>query len=547
MGLRKLLFGGNAARVSTRAVTLLGLAGLLAALSLTAAALGQSRAVDTTVTLRQQQDWTSFDFQVDVRPNVLSTVSPAYDYLIASNPTNSGYVPYLATSWTKTAKSVTFTVRRDAKCPDGHVLNVIDVLNSTRRWMSVPKRIGSVDNSSIGVWGPGPFHLHANVKKSTFTIRSDMASRNLLGAFNNLGIICPAGLAALQSNPRALETAMYGSGPYQLVSAAHGDQAVYKLRPEWKWGPKGTSTKSMPTNLIFKVVTDETTAANLLLTNGLDIADVSGTDVDRLLASSALLHKTEQNYYVNTLIFNMRSGRLTSDDQLVRKALMTAVDPKQWNIATLAGRGVLTSSPFRPGSECYDPSTKAKMPKPSIDAAKKILESDGYTYVGGKAMKNGQQLKLTLVTSPLMNSGPDYLASTFQQLGVDLTFQNLVGSAYGQALLQGNFDVSIIRGAGLDPEAGNNMSPISTLPPSPQGHNIPAWGANDPVFNRYVNAAYQSTNCKYFQLIQQMVLDKSMGLPMTAWNYDIFIRKGIDAPGLTANYTYPTYYLKVSK
>jgi peptide/nickel transport system substrate-binding protein len=524
---------------------LLALLATLAVAAGAAASLDRHSAVNTTVTLRQQQDWTSFDFMVDVRPNVMSTTSPAYDYLIASNPTNTGYVPYLATSWKRTAKSVTFTVRRDAQCDDGHKLTVIDVLNSTRRWLTVPKRTGSVDNSSIGVWGPGPFHLHANLRKSTFTIKSDTASRNLLGAFANLGIICPAGLAALQSNPRALETAMYGSGPYQLVSAAHGDQVSYKLRPQWSWGPKGTSTKSMPTNLVFKVVADDTTAANLLLTGGLDIADVSGPDVDRLLSSGSLIHKVEPNYYVNTLIFNMRSGRPTADDPKLRQALMTAVDPQQWNVAALAGRGQLTSSPFRPGSDCYDATTKKKMPKPSIDAAKQILQSDGYTFVNGKATKNGQTIKLTLVGTPLWNSGGEYLASAFNQLGIDLTFSNLAGSAYGAALLQGNFDISVIRGAGLDPEPGNNMSPIIGLPPSPAGHNIPAWGANDPVFNRYVNAAYQSTNCKYFQLIQQMVLDKSMALPMTAWSYDIFIRKGIDAPPLTANYTYPTYYMKV--
>src|SRR5262249_10908345 len=131
----------------------------------------------------------------------------------------------------------------------------------------------------------------------------------LLGLFSALPVICPSGLQALQSNPSALATSAYGSGPYQLVSATHGAQIIWKLRPNWHWGPAGSSTKKMPGTLVYKIVTDNTTAANLLLTGGLDLGTVTGPDVTRLLGNSSLGHISAANWFVAALAFNMRPGR----------------------------------------------------------------------------------------------------------------------------------------------------------------------------------------------------------------------------------------------
>ena len=121
----------------------------------------------------------------------------------------------------------------------------------------------------------GPLHLSANNKKGTFTLASEKPFRGLLSTFSYFPIICPHGLAMVQQDPHYLETHMDGSGPYTLVEAVHGDHITYKLRPEWKWGPPGTTTATMPKTLVYKVYGDETTAANLLLTGGLDYAQMT--------------------------------------------------------------------------------------------------------------------------------------------------------------------------------------------------------------------------------------------------------------------------------
>jgi peptide/nickel transport system substrate-binding protein len=504
---------------------LLVLVAASAVLVATAAEARRTKTLDT-LTIRLSQDYRTLDFQVDVRPQSNMVAGPGYDRLLGWSADGTSFVPYLATSWKLKAKSVVFQLRRDAQCTDGHVLTALDVLNSFKRFINVPKASGTVAMTGIGGWGPGPYHLHANVKKATFSLALDSPCRNLLSLFANIGIICPAGLAALQNDPHALENAEYGSGPYQLVKAVHADQLVYRLRPGWKWGPPSTTTATMPRNLVIKIVQDDTTAANLLLTGGLDIAAVAGPDVERLASNRDFTHEEAPNWQPMNLVFNMRPNRIFADDEKLRQALMTAVDPKQWNIASLAGQGIVSASVFYPGAECYDKSVEKLAPKPSIDAAKQIMQSDGYQFVNGKAVKDGQQLKLNLLTSTQFNQGPDYLDSVFTQLGIDVTLNNLPGGPYGTAVLNGQFDVTVLRSVSNDPAAGFSLRSVTGLP-SPQFFNVADTGGGDPVLQKTVNAGLQSIGphaCKYFSIVQKMMLQKHYLLPLVAWHFDIFGR-----------------------
>ena len=75
-----------------------------------------------------------------------------------------------------------------------------------------------------------------------------------------------------------------------FVEAVHGDHVTMKLRPDFKWGPNGITAKTLgiPDTIIYKIVTNETTAANLLITGGLDLATLNGPEIDRALQQPAV-------------------------------------------------------------------------------------------------------------------------------------------------------------------------------------------------------------------------------------------------------------------
>lgn len=501
-----------------------------------------------TLAIRQQQDWDTFDFMVDAgRPASFALASLAYDRLITLGPDGKKFVPYLAKSWKQTPTSVTFKVRTDAKCPDGHALTAQDMAKSFQRWIDVPKRSGAVSSGSIGGWGPGPYEITA--KGDTLKLEVGAPYRNLLGPFGNLGIICPAGLKALKADPHALEDKMYGSGPYELVSAQHGKEIRYKLRPEWDWGPAGTSTDYMAKNVVQKVIEDETTVANLLLGGGLDIGYATGKSVERLTQEGSLARVRVPNWYTDDVVYNMREDRpfVLGDEHgaALRAAISTAVAPKQWSVAADDGQSEVVTSPFRPQAECYDPSTRELMPDPSVEAAKQVLTDAGFTYSDGKLMQDGRQVQLELLTSPLMNAGPDYLVSVFQELGIDVKLDNLAGSAYGENVLGGNFDVTVIRGSQHNPAPGANLDPISGTP-TPKGFNAAATGLGHEELDKALAAALATTgekSCQAFAKVQQIMLREHYLLPMVARNYDIFAR-GLSIPKLDPDFTYPIFYVK---
>jgi peptide/nickel transport system substrate-binding protein len=531
----------------------LALSVLAAALACCGAASGAARSVGVgdgrraglpTLNLRLTGDWSTFDLQVDMRNSVVPVVTPLYDRLLGWSKDYSNVVPYLATSWKQTSKSITFNLRRDAKCTDGHVLNAVDILNSFKRLIQVPKRAGSIVTSSIGGWGPGPYHLHANVAKATFSLSLDSPWREKLSLFANMPVICPAGLAAVSADPHALETAAYGSGPYTLVSATHGDQIVYKLRPDWSWGPPGTSAKTMPDTLVYKVVTNDTTAANLLLTGGLDIAVINGSDIGRLLDDGSLAHKEQAVYTPHTLLFNMRAGRPFADDEKLREAIMTAVDPQAWNVAALDSRGARATSIFRKGAECYSAKAARLLPTPSLDRAKQLLASDGWTLSGGKLTKEGQALRLNLLTATTMQNGPEYLLNVLNNLGIDVTLNNGPTSQYGVSFLSGNFDIMVLRASTSIPFPGPGYA-NEVGAPTPAGTNAAFTGGGDPLYTRLTNAANQNlANCKYWEIVQDLVVQKHYLLPLADWNFDIFARKNIDFPSVSPDLAFPIYYVK---
>jgi peptide/nickel transport system substrate-binding protein len=488
---------------------------------------GATGSAEGTAVVRFAQDWTNFDVQTGGTSGDFMYLLPAYDRLVGRGP-GLKLVPYLATRWTLTPPSrpkvVTFTIRKDAKCADGAPVTPLVVLNSFKRMILVPKTRNVIPN----YFGPGPFQLSANVKQGTFTFKSLTPFKNLLAGFAlGLGsVICPNGLAAVQSDPKALQTGMYGSGPYTLISATHGDQVVFKLRHDWTWGPPGTSWRKLPENLVYKIITDDTTAANSLLTGAVDIGAVNGPDVARLKSDPSIVTQTAYNYHVYPLIFNQFPGHITTDEK-VRQALMMTVNQKDWNQAAFNGDGVPSPSILHPKGECYTAAVDKHAPKLDLAAARQVLQSDGYSMQNGVMTKNGDPLKLVLVTSTAMGLGGEYLQNQFNQIGAQVELRNVNNALYAAAVVGNNFDVAVASFTVTTPEAGQNLS-FFVGPPRPVGSNAGWTGRGDNELLRlalHANSYTGAKACSYFVQLAERYLDNHYMLGLSAPITYMFNRK----------------------
>lgn len=502
------------------------------AITMVGCAQGQSTSSSSSniaggsITVRLPGDWTIFDPQITSGQPSSYLIQGLYDRLVTIGP-GARVVPYLAKSWTQTPTSVTFQLRTpDATCADGSKLTPTAIANSFRRLVGGPL--------AGQLFGAGPFTVSADDGASTFTLTMGTPDTDALFGFARYqaGIVCPSGLA----NPASLQTAPAGSGPYTIASAVHGDAITLNARPDWAWGPNGTTSKSsgFPQTITYKVISDDTTAANLLLTHGLDLSVITGPDVQRLLQEKSLTHKVANSYTTYPLSYNETPGRPTAIKE-VRQALSTAIDQRGWNQAAYQGRGLVSSSILAPNADCYDPATAKLIPAPDPAKAAQILEAAGYTMdSSGHLQKDGQPLVINfLATTVNFGSGPEYLVTQWEKAGITVNASITDFNTYLQNLLKGNFDVVPEQLPADSPNPTFYAASFTGAPP-PSGANYGR--ANDPVLKTDLTAATAalgSARCPAWAKFQEDLLRNYDIWPMTAPNTQWFSRSLDFLPGVS--------------
>jgi peptide/nickel transport system substrate-binding protein len=432
------------------------------------------------VTFRLISDWTTLDLQKALTVNVWQITSAFYDTLVTYD--NAGKLtPYLATSWKTSPGSATFTLRTDAVCADGTPVTADVVANSFKRLFADSTKSTIIKGRFGGV---GPFGATKDDATHVTITTGGKNTVDLVYAASHpgTGIVCPAGLL-----PGAdFEKNSFGSGPYTMTSATHGDSVVAALRPSWKWGPRGVTSATLPKTLTMKVVVNETTAANLLVTGGLDISTVAGSDVTRLRAEKSLNNFQAASPWAHFIIFNQTPKRLGADP-LVRQALATAVDRKAWNIAANAGFGEAATGILAPATACFDPTATKLLASYDLAKAAALLKQAGWVLGSdNKLTKDGQPMKLVLAAPTSMNSGPDYVAEQWTKLGVSVTLNKKQQVDWVGDLRSGNFDAAPF------PIGDANNVPIGNLTnfigqPPPAGTNLAR--IFDPTFEQAFVAA----------------------------------------------------------
>lgn len=474
-----------------------------------------------TITQRLLGDWQIMDPQLSPENQGTQLSMATYDRLLAFGP-GQKLIPYVARTWKATATSATFTVRNDVTCADGSKLTPTAIANSFKRLIDPATNSPNLSQ----YFGNGPYSVSANDSAGTVSFTFGTPYSPLIYAFAQpaTGIICPSGLA----NPASLKTKPAGSGPFTLESAVHGDKVVFKARPEWKWGPNGTTTSSpgFPSELVYQIVVNNTTAANEITTGGLDAGLINGPDIPRLQADKSLTQVTNHSFGTFTLLFNQAPGHVTTDEA-VREAVMNVVDPKAWNQAANAGYGGVVSSSFiSTDADCFDPNTAKLIPPVDVAKAQSILENDGYTLSNGKLTRDGKPLTLSLLGSPdLEQSGPEYIFEQLTKLGANVNFTNVDRATFVNDLFHGNFDIVPSGNSSAMPDPGY-AAPYYSGAPSPAGRNY--GHIVDPAIDAAVKVALGATGpdrCKDWNKVQEMLLQKHWILPLAAPRYYWFGNK----------------------
>lgn len=364
------------------------------------------------VTLVVRNDVDSFDPMLTAAENgALQMYDAIYDTLIRRDLQTGEYTPAMASSWTVTPTSIDFDIKPNLVCSDGTPLQPTDIADSIRR-LADPKT-GSVYTGRV--FGAGGIkQISADDDKLTVRVEVNDPHTDLLDGMRNAFIVCPKGL----EDTKALATVPQGSGPYKLVSSKRGDTYELEL---WDSPALEADTK-LPGKITMKVITADSTRANLFETKAADIVSIVGRDAKRL----------EQNHtpikgkalQADALVFNQRSGFPTENEHL-RRALGHAIDAESYTRAASFDIGEPMDTAYTPNLDCYSAENGQYKPQFDLDKAKEELKKAGYG-------PDGKPLRLRLVGYDVQNSGPDYIADAIRKLGIEVELKNgTLGQAAG--------------------------------------------------------------------------------------------------------------------
>lgn len=419
-----------------------------------------------TFTLAMSSDPGNLDPQLAAGSSLFTVTQLAYDPLVSVNPETGAIESGLATDWVTKDTTITLTLADAITCADGSELTATDVADNLN---FVADRASK--SPFLGTFLPVGATAKADDAVGTVTITLASPAPFVLNGLASLPMVCPGGMA----DRKSLAQATSGTGPYELTEAAPGDHYTYTIRDGYSWGPNGatTATKGLPDTIVIKVVQNETTAANLLLSGRLNAAQILGPDAERL--DKAGLFAAETPALIGEQWYNHAEGRPTSDPS-VRMALTQALDLDELQRVLTSDKGspastLATNEPI----SCPGDSVSGALPAHDPAAAAQLLDEAGWTLGSdGTRSKDGTPLELTFIYQNTSGSSGSAAAELVVQewkgLGVKATARSQNETTLTQTIFgAGDWDVAWVS---LNVNSPDQLVPFLSGPAAPDGTNF---------------------------------------------------------------------------
>lgn len=360
----------------------------------------------------------------------------AYDSLVSIDA--KGEIgSQLAKAWKVDGTTATLTMNKGITCSDGSEFTAQTAAENIA-WIADPAN----KSPFLGAFLPAGVKAVASGDTLTLTLASPAPF--VLQGLANLPMVCEGGL----KDRSKLTSATDGTGPFVLKEAVSGDHYTYSLNTKYAWGPDGVTAKEtgLPSTVVAKVVGNETTAANMLLSGELNATQILGADAARLDAAKLASQKTEA--IMGQQWYNHASGHPTSDP-VVRKALTQALDLANLRKVITSGTGedATALAVVAPTGCTYD-SVKGSVPGTDVAAAKAALDADGWKAgADGVRVKNGKKLSLTFVLDTALGTGGtaagELAVSAWKAIGVDVQTKPQDASTVSSTLFgTGSWDIA---------------------------------------------------------------------------------------------------------
>lgn len=411
----------------------------------------QVRAGGELVIAIRNIDYDTFD------PHVSSFTQAAYVFrnifdMLVYLDTEGNYVPGLATSWEATddARVWTLTLREGVTFHDrtpfnGQVVqfNFDRMVNPATGSKQAGPLLGTYERTEV---------IDEHTVKVYFKESYALFPFALTQAFT--GMVSPA---AVERYGDKFNEHLIGSGPFKFVSEIPHNEVILERNLDYKWAPAFLHQgPAYLDKLVFRFILEDETRLAALETGEAHIIDeIPPAQVTRL--------QQDPNYQVfgapkvgiaRGIHFNTELP--PTDDVLVRKAILYAIDREAINEAVFKGVYPLAYQVLTRGTRFYDKSLENMYPYDPQKAIK-LLEEAGWTAINaeGYRMKDGTVLSLFHATFPgfVAEAPAEIIQAQLKKVGIKFDINVMTGTAMmdGIAARNSTFNSALIGSYSPDP------------------------------------------------------------------------------------------------
>lgn len=359
-------------------------------------------------------------------PAAWTVINYAYESL-AYLDADGDFVPWLAKSWEETPTKITYTLRDDITCSDGTSFTA-KTAAANINYHADPAHATFYYGSQVTE------DISASAEGDTLTITSKTNNPFLLANTGTILLACQAGL----DNPTTLTSKTDGTGLFALSEVEPQTSYTFTKRTDYTWGPDGVTsdTEGLPDKIQIRVISDESTATNLLLSGDVNAAIVLGSDRSRLDAQGLKYVGTRNP--IGEILFNEKSDRITTD-QSVREALMVALNRDEVADVVTDGTDVPALSLVnQPPMLCVKDTPDWSLPKTDAEKAGTLLDEAGWVLgTDGKRYKDGKPLTIKFVYdagTATHAAAAELVKKTWDGLGVTTTLTANDATAWSEQL-----------------------------------------------------------------------------------------------------------------
>ena len=349
---------------------------------------------------------------------------------------DAGFVPALAEEWeyVEAENAYIFFLRRNVTWHDGEKFTAEDVAFTIDYVKEHP-------NPFVTLIGPSGVREVKVIDEYTIKLYLGQPYAPFLNDQAGALVILPKHIWESVEEPETFTNpkAVVGTGPYRLIdySKEHGTY-LYEAYDNYYLGrPEVDKIK-------FVKVSEQMVPA-ALEQGSIDAGSIPPEVVEEIRDGGFTVLRAPYGWNAKLMINHTKEP--LSSKQL-RQALAYAID--RGTLVEITQRGhALAGSPgmMPPGSEWYNPDIETYEHDPA--RAQQLLEGLGYSLENDYFAKDGEELKLELITEATFKAVGQFVEQELEGIGIKVDFSTLEGKTVDAKVLNWQFDLAIYGHGGL--------------------------------------------------------------------------------------------------